>query len=110
MEELVSDEGLINYVTCVFPYQNDQVPDLRTNMRAWFEFWDKDQSGSLDKWEVVRALSKTFSSTNSGCSLDSLQSLRETVQEVWPIFDPNGDGTIDMVAAATDWEKVYVQV
>ena len=41
---------------------------------AWYEFWDEDNSGSLDKEEVVRALLKTLHMTH-----DPLQARSESV-------------------------------
>ena len=35
-------------------------PSIKQDKGAWFDFWDEDKSGSLDKGEVARALIKTF--------------------------------------------------
>ena len=43
---------------------------------AWYEFWDEDNSGSLDKEEVVRALLKTLHMTH-----DPLQARSESVRK-----------------------------
>ena len=59
---------------------------------AWFDFWDEDRSGELDKEEVVRALLKTFGLTSDQ---SQVASMRSTVHAIWPIFDADGSGSID---------------
>jgi Ca2+-binding EF-hand superfamily protein len=36
------------------------VPSIENDKEAWFAHFDEDQSGTLEKGEVVRALIKTF--------------------------------------------------
>jgi Ca2+-binding EF-hand superfamily protein len=37
-----------------------ECPDIQQSARAWFEFFDEDGNGTLNKGEVTRALIKTF--------------------------------------------------
>jgi len=67
------------------------VPDIR-DKRAWYDFWDKDGSGSLEKEEVVRALVKTLKLTHDPARV---QVMRSTIECTWGIFDPDGSGSID---------------
>ena len=60
---------------------------------AFFDHWDEDRNGTLDKEEVTRALLKTFGLAARGVT--AVAEMRETIDNVWCIFDPNGDGTID---------------
>jgi len=86
------------------------VPDIR-DKRAWYDFWDKDGSGSLEKEEVVRALVKTLKLTHDPVSTPHcraarhssplrarqarVQVMRSTIECTWGIFDPDGSGSID---------------
>merc|ERR1712146_344894 len=55
--ELLDPQGLAAYVRSAFARSSADAgpPDIR-NKDAWYEFWDEDHSGSLEKEEVVRAL------------------------------------------------------
>lgn len=66
-------------------------PDITKDKGAWFRYWDEDNSGSLDKDEVLRALIKTFRAYHI-----SHDTIREIVSVIWPIFDVDGSGKIDM--------------
>lgn len=98
-DELTAPNGLVHYVTgsqvaCAFaPMETStqQVPPL-CNSAAWFKFWDDDNNGSLDIQEVQRALLKTF---QLGKNVQSVAVMQETLEVVWPIFDPDGSGSID---------------
>lgn len=57
-----------------------------------YQYWDEDNSGALDKEEVVRALLKTFRMTSDQ---QRVQMMRNTIDAVWPIFDDDGSGTIE---------------
>jgi len=97
-EELTNSEsGLIHYVRNNFPRPRIEMPILnRHNLSLWFDYWDEDKSGSLDKWEVTRALAKTFTHHYSGESIQSSRAFRETIDALWCIFDYDGNGTIDI--------------
>ena len=60
---------------------------------AFFDHWDEDRNGTLDKEEVTRALLKTFGLAARGAA--AVAEMRETIDNVWCIFDPNGDGVIE---------------
>jgi len=96
-EELTNSEsGLIYYVRHNFPSPVVEVPSLnRHNLSVWFDYWDEDKSGTLDKWEVTRALAKTFTYHNSE-SLASIRRFKETVDALWCVFDYDGNGTMDI--------------
>ena len=52
---------LIEYMRSHLPRpQEAAVPDITSNSSAWFEHFDEDGSGSLEKGELTRALIKTF--------------------------------------------------
>jgi hypothetical protein len=65
-------------------------PDLLKAKRAWFRYWDEDDSKTLDKSEIVRALVKTFAIYDMKKSM-----LVEIVEKVWPIFDTDNSGVIE---------------
>lgn len=62
-------------------------------MKAWFDFWDTDGNGSLDQQEVQRALMKTFCIGGDVCRV---QTMRETLEAVWVLFDIDGNNSIDI--------------
>lgn len=66
-------------------------PDLSDPSR-WFDYYDRDGSGSLDKEEVVSGLLHTLHSCGGS---QSTESVRDTVYAVWSAFDLDGSGTID---------------
>merc|ERR1711862_111403 len=72
--------------------QRGGVPDLRTDRAAWYQYWDEDGNGSLQKEEVVRALIKTF---GIGNNLARQQNMRGALDAVWCIFDEDGSGSIE---------------
>merc|ERR1712032_108872 len=69
------------------------VPDIKDDRAAWFRYWDEDASGSLDREEVLRSLTKTF-----GLSSDPSQiaELRDILAILWVDFDADGSGCIEM--------------
>jgi len=60
---------------------------------AWFRFWDEDDSGSLEKEEVVRAIIKSLRLSNDQARV---QQMRSTIDAIWPIFDSDGSGSIEI--------------
>jgi len=66
-----------------------EIPDWREDPLAWFDFWDYDKSGTLERREVVRALAKTLKDKVSA------EYIYNMLQAVWGAFDSNGDGRID---------------
>lgn len=68
------------------------IPDIRTNRQAWFSYWDEDDSGTLDKEEVVRALLKTLRLTSDPARVSQM---RSSVDAIWCLFDDDGNGTVD---------------
>jgi Ca2+-binding EF-hand superfamily protein len=65
-------------------------PDIRKEKDAWFDYWDEDHSGQLDKDEIARALVKTFQLFH----VDQ-QAVTNTLEVIWPIFDTDDSGKID---------------
>jgi len=61
-----------------------EIPNWRHNPQDWFNFWDYDKSGKLDRPEVVRALAKTLKRP--------AEEICNVLKGIWNIFDPNGDG------------------
>ena len=58
--------------------QEAAVPDITSNSSAWFEHFDEDGSGSLEKGELTRALIKTFRPGDS-TDLAKIEDMRQTV-------------------------------
>jgi hypothetical protein len=69
-----------------------EIPDMRTDKNGWYQYWDEDNDGTLNREEVVRALLKTLKLTSDQ---GRVRQMRETIGAVWPIFDTDGSGTID---------------
>merc|ERR1719444_689662 len=44
------------------PKEETPCPDLHLDKRGWFQHWDEDKSGVLERSEVVRGLAKNFKS------------------------------------------------
>jgi len=66
-------------------------PDIRDDPQTWFEYFDQDKSGALDKCEVLRGLIISFAlSRDPRICLN----LRMVLDAVWPIFDTDGNGSI----------------
>ena len=59
----------------------------------WFKFWDEDDSGTLEKDEVVRALIKSF---NIQDDVAHIQDVRSVVENIWCVFDTSNSGGIDL--------------
>eukprot|EP00565_Helicotheca_tamesis_P001059 CAMPEP_0185740962 /NCGR_PEP_ID=MMETSP1171-20130828/38704_1 /TAXON_ID=374046 /ORGANISM="Helicotheca tamensis, Strain CCMP826" /LENGTH=263 /DNA_ID=CAMNT_0028412899 /DNA_START=463 /DNA_END=1254 /DNA_ORIENTATION=- len=70
-----------------------EAPDIRSNRRAWFLHWDDDGNGTLTRDEIIRALVKTFKISSDHERVDTM---RNTVDSVFGIFDPDGSGTINI--------------
>ena len=57
---------------------------------AWFQHFDEDRSGTLEKGEVCRALIKTLS-----LSPKMMDSMIECIEAIWPVFDTDCSGSIE---------------
>jgi len=92
--ELLRPEGLAAYVREAFERgdRSGDIPDISRDKDAWYAFWDEDNSGALDKEEVVRALIKTFTLSTDPARV---QQMRSTIDAIWPIFDEDASGSID---------------
>lgn len=89
-----SPGGLLEYVAKHYPgrmreYKN--VPHVTEKVK-WFRYWDEDDSGSLEKDEVVRALIKTFGIQSD---VAHVQDVRSVVENIWCVFDKDDSGGID---------------
>lgn len=60
---------------------------------AWFRFFDKDHSESLDKDECVRAIIKTV---DFGTDLNRIAAVRTQVDTLWSLFDTEGTGNLTL--------------
>jgi len=74
-------------------HRKREVPSIVNDPTAWFAFWDFDDSGALDKEEVVRALIKTFKLGRD--DVRKAQDMRAVVNATWGLFDPDGSGSVD---------------
>jgi len=93
-EMMAEGTGLVSWARQFLPTAPDysKIPDIKTEKSAWFEFWDTDKNGRLDKEEVVRALLKTF---HLRSTLSEMLRIRMIVDAMWRHFDPDGSGDID---------------
>ncbi|CAN0241875.1 unnamed protein product, partial [Laminaria digitata] len=66
------------------------LPDLHKAPAEWFRFWDEDESGSLERREIVRALMKTVPALTGRDE----EWLLGTFRSIWAVIDPNQDGMI----------------
>ena len=69
------------------------IPDIRTCKDKWYDYWDEDANGTLQKEEVVRAFVKTFNVSRQ--DLATVISIRETLNNIWILFDHDSSGSID---------------
>lgn len=98
--ELTAPKGLVEYVTGAHivgkfappPERVSTPPPALHDTVAWFQYWDEDHNGSLDRQEVHRALCKTFSLSGD---LVGAQTMGETLEVAWPLFDADGNGDIN---------------
>jgi hypothetical protein len=93
--QLVGADGLLEFVSKKYPprlREYKHVPHV-TDKRAWFKFWDEDDSGTLEKDEVVRALIKTFGIKDD---VAHIQDVRSMVESIWCVFDLDDSGGIDL--------------
>jgi len=52
----------------------EAIPNLDTHPMEWFEYWDIDNSGTLELSEIIRAFIRTFCVTNWGEPVQTLTS------------------------------------
>jgi hypothetical protein len=97
-EEMMDPErGLLAWVksTRRLAKTESRAPPTLSNATKidFFDFWDEDVSGTLDKEEVTRALLKTFALSSQ--NMAAVDALRDVVNSVWFVFDHDNDGIID---------------
>jgi hypothetical protein len=63
-------------------------PPPLSDFKRWFDHFDRDGNGTLDREELLNALVQTFQSNDP-------ESVREILNSILPVFDCNGDGLID---------------
>merc|ERR1711988_1779361 len=62
----------------------DSLPNLDKSPVKWFEYWDKDQSGTLERDELVRSLIRSFCTDNQGKpNLEDAFNMREAALNIW---------------------------
>mmetsp|Transcript_23850 Transcript_23850/g.31052 ORF Transcript_23850/g.31052 Transcript_23850/m.31052 type:complete len:913 (+) Transcript_23850:67-2805(+) len=66
-------------------------PDLTKDKHAWFEFWDEDNSGTLDEGELLRALVHSF---NKRGQRNEVREMKDIVHSLLAACDVSGDGLI----------------
>jgi len=65
-------------------------PPPLSQLRRWFDYYDRNRDGTFDKEELVFAMMQTMGASKSGEA-----SIRDSVVNVFTVFDDNGDGSID---------------
>ena len=80
---------LLNYYSKTEP--DLQPPSIKANNIEWFHFWDQNNSNSLEKSEIIRALIKTF-------RLDGRETtnIADIIDNIWVLFDTDGSGSIEI--------------
>jgi Ca2+-binding EF-hand superfamily protein len=98
--------GLCETITCQFPREtsnksvsqaarhnlNVSVPcpiDIYSQPKQWFQYFDKDNSGALDRDECVNGLASTFQHVDR-------VAIESVLDAVWDQFDPRHLGFITM--------------
>jgi Ca2+-binding EF-hand superfamily protein len=92
-DEVTGPNGLAAFVSGRFPQRRDshQMPISLSGQRArWFQHWDTDGSGTLEREEVIRAFLRTFHWHDP----ERAAQLRMVVEALWLSFDPDGNGSI----------------
>eukprot|EP00971_Amphidinium_carterae_P097738 1934169-Amphidinium_carterae.1 len=60
------------------------LPDIDSDPRGWFEYWDVDNNGAMDRDEIIRALIRTFCVQSvSGPQMDYAHEVRSMVHTIW---------------------------
>lgn len=91
--EFLEPGGLLAFVRKNFGRAGaaGEVPDIRTDKQAWFDYVDEDKSGELSQAEVVRGLIKSF---KLGTKFAQVSELKEQVAALWFLFDRDGSGEV----------------
>lgn len=90
-EFFVPQRGLLAYLKkkrAMFALVEPEIdlPDIRDDAKQWFQYFDRNKSGSLEKTEVLRGLIVSFNlSEREKICLN----LRMVLDAVWPAFDPD---------------------
>lgn len=85
------ENGVLAYLKRKYPSNpRPPPPNLIEYRHEWFDYWDEDNSYTLDKAELTRALIKTFKLYNFERS-----TIEDMVESVWPIFDEDNSGVIE---------------
>ena len=95
-EFLAPEHGLLAHILREFYSDGSarctEVPDIKREKNAWFDYWDYDGNGTLEQGEIVRALIKTFELSDDA---NRVAQVADVVEAVWGIFDTDGSGEID---------------
>lgn len=96
-QELLGEGGLLHHVRRKFARQlsdemdfRSNLPSLGTDLMAWFSFWDTNQSGSLEREELVRGLIRSNDAKGPRQRLE----IRRLVEELWADVDTDRNGCI----------------
>lgn len=68
-----------------------KLADTKDAGRGWFDHFDKDKNGSLEKGELTNALFQTF----AGDYIITREKITSTVDGVWDFIDKDGSGSVD---------------
>lgn len=73
----------------------ESVPELETHPYEWFEYWDKDASGTLGQDELVHAMVKTFCLSSWGNPIVSMaREMKQVAKAMWRDLDFDDDDEI----------------
>jgi hypothetical protein len=65
-------------------------PDIRSNKHAWFDYFDRDRSGGIDRRELVAAIIETFGVQDPSKRAD----IASAVEACWGMMDFDANGTV----------------
>lgn len=63
------------------------IPDIFSNPREWFQYFDRENTGYLNREQCSNALSQTF------LTMDS-EIINNMLEALWPLFDSTGAGML----------------